>query len=62
MTLHKVETKGLVIERKRKTSEDLVVNYFIDNPTASVDEAAKDLSLSRTTINRYKPVGEFSES
>ncbi len=62
MTLHKVETKACVIERKRKTSEDIVVNYFIENPTASVNDAAKDLSLSRTTINRYKPAGEFSES
>jgi len=31
-------------------------------PTATVDDAAKDLSLSKTTINRYKPAGEFSES
>lgn len=62
ITLHKVETKGLVIERKRKSSEDTVVGYFAENPTATVDDAAKDLSLSKTTINRYMPKGDVNES
>lgn len=55
ITLRKTDGKQVVVP-KRSSSEDTVKKYFIDNPLASIADAAKDLSLSRTTIVRYKPV------